>query len=423
MHIALDTPGKKRALVFGLLVLSACYFAAAALQFSAEWLASRPTLSSLRLATRLDPGNAEFHDRLARLYDLAYHDAQASAEQLRMAVYFNPHDAHYWLRLSDAYQVLGNVPAQQQAVLRAVTADPTTPDVAWVAANQFLAQGMTDKALQEFHVVMAGAPNMVNVVLRMCFKADPDPDVVLRQVLPPDPGAYFSLLEVLMSKEDTEATTRVWDGLVRLHKPIDLPPVFNYIKYLLLHKEPEEATAVWRETASLMGLNSYLPSSNNLIVNGDFSLDVLNGGFDWQYKKQPSVSLILDTTDFHAGHRSLAIAFDGPGIDDAGIFQIIAVRPNTTYQFSGYYRNGEIEGAGGPRFTFQDLYSSNVYYMSNELKYGSSWRSEAGEFTTGPDTRMLALHVTRVPAGAAIRGKLWIDDFRLVEKKPAEALF
>jgi hypothetical protein len=271
--------------------------------------------------------------------------------------------------------------------------------------------------------VMDGEPNMVNLVVRMCFKAVPNADAVLHEVLPPNPGSYLSLLEILMSKEDTDATTRVWDSLISLHKPIELPPVFNYIKYLLLHKEPEEATAVWRETASLMGLNSYLPSSNNLIVNGDFSLDVLNGGFDWQYKKQPSVSLILDTSDYHAGHRSLAIGFDGPGVDDVGIFQIIAVRPNTTYQFSGYYRNGEIEGAGGPHFSLQDLYSSNVYYLSNELKYGSSWRNEAGEFTTGPDTRMLALHVTRVPAGAAIRGKLWIDDFRLVEKKPAEALF
>jgi len=423
MQIALDTPGKKRALVFGLLVLSAGYFAAVSLQFSAEWLASRPSLSSVRLATRLDPGNAEFHDRLARLDDLAFHDARSAAEQLRMAVYLNPYDAHYWLRLSDAYQVLGDVRAQEEAVERAISADPTTPDVAWVAANQFLAQGKTDKALQEFHIVMTGAPNMVNMVLVMCFRADPNPDVVLREVLPPYPGSYFSLLERLMSKEDTEATTRVWDGLVSLHQPIELPPVFNYIKYLLLHKEPEEATAVWRETASLMGLNSYLPSSNNLIVNGDFSLDVLNGGFDWQYKKQPSVSLILDTSDFHAGHRSLAIGFDGPGVNDAGIFQIIAVRPNTTYQFSGYYRNGEIEGAGGPHFALQDLYSSNVYYLSNELKYGSSWRNEFGEFTTGPDTRMLALYVTRVPAGAAIRGKLWIDDFRLVEKQPAEARF
>ena len=53
-----------------------------------------------------------------------------------------------------------------------------------------------------------------------------------------------------------------------------------------------------------------LPARNNLIVNGDFSLDVLNGGFDWQYQKQPSVTLTLDPSDFHGGHRSLLITFE-----------------------------------------------------------------------------------------------------------------
>ena len=41
-------------------------------------------------------------------------------------------------------------------------------------------------------------------------------------------------------------------------------------------------------------------------------------------------------------------------------------------------------------------------------------------FTTDADTRMLVLRVARMPAGSPIRGKLWIDDFRLVEKSQAE---
>ena len=111
---------------------------------------------------------------------------------------------------------------------------------------------------------------------------------------------------------------------------------------------------MWRQATSLLGLNAYLPSSNNLIVNGDFHLDVLNGGFDWQYRKQSNVSLTLDTSEFHSGPRSLAIGFDGPGVDEAGIFQLVSVEPNTAYDFTGYYKNGEIEGAGAPHFVLQD---------------------------------------------------------------------
>ena len=126
------------------------------------------------------------------------------------------------------------------------------------------------------------------------------------------------------------------------------------------------------------------------------------------------------TDQTHGGHRSLAISFDGPGVVDAGVFQVITVKPNTTYQFSGHYRNGEMEGAGGLHFSLEDLYSSQSYFLSDELKFGSVWKSVSAEFTTGPETKVLVLRVQRLPAGSPLRGKIWIDDFRLVEKPVAE---
>jgi tetratricopeptide (TPR) repeat protein len=390
-------------------------------QFVADWMASRPYLGSLRTAVRLDPGNADYHHQLGRYYELAARDPFAALEQYKEAVRLNPHQAQYWLELGDAYQITGDVPKQIDAIEQGVRTDPTTPAVAWQAANLFLVQGFTEKALREFHVVMDGAPNMAGAAMQLCWRIQPDADVLLREVIPAHADSYLAFLSLMMRKEDTASAIKVWDGLIDLRQPISTQPVFDYIRYLLLHKDPDEATLAWREATALLGLNAYLPSSNNLIVNGDFHLDVLNGGFDWQYRRQSSVSLILDASEFHAGHRSLAISFDGPGVDDAGIYQLVAVHPNTTYQFSGYYKNGEIQGAGAPHFALQDLYSNYTYFLSDDLKYGSSWRDVSGEFTTGADTKVLILHVSRVPAGSAIRGKLWIDDFRLVQKSAAQA--
>ena len=143
---------------------------------------------------------------------------------------------------------------------------------------------------------------------------------------------------------------------------------------------------------------------------------MLNAGFDWQYQKQSSVTLNLDPSDFHAGRRFLQITFDGPGISEAGIYQYIPVEPNTTYDVSAYYKTGEMEGAGGPHFTVQDVYSLAVYYESDELKDAGFWKSAVGEFTTAPDCKLIVLHVRRLPAGSPIRGKLWVDDFHLVKK-------
>jgi hypothetical protein len=124
----------------------------------------------------------------------------------------------------------------------------------------------------------------------------------------------------------------------------------------------------------------------------------------------------LDPSDFHAGRRSLLVTFDGPGIMEAGIYQLVAVQPSTTYDFTGYYKTGEIEGAGGPHFTIQDMYTQAVYYESEELKDSGFWKSADGEFTTGPDCKLIVLHIRRLPAGSPMRGKLWVGDFHLIRK-------
>jgi hypothetical protein len=93
------------------------------------------------------------------------------------------------------------------------------------------------------------------------------------------------------------------------------------------------------------------------------------------------------------------------------------VRPNQRYEFSGYYKNAEIEGAGGAHFTIQDAYNRDVIYDSDDLKEAGYWKSATGEFTTGPDTKLVVLLVRRLPEGSPIRGKLWIDDFHLTAKR------
>jgi hypothetical protein len=58
-----------------------------------------------------------------------------------------------------------------------------------------------------------------------------------------------------------------------------------------------------------------------------------------------------------------------------------------------------------------------VLYDSDELKEAGFWKSATGEFTTASDCKLLILHVRRLPEGSPIRGKLWVDDFRLAVKR------
>ena len=119
---------------------------------------------------------------------------------------------------------------------------------------------------------------------------------------------------------------------------------------------------------------AYLPTADNLIVNGDFSLDILNGGFDWTYDMQNGVHLLLDPSDFREGQRSLSITFEGPGISDAGIQQLIPVHGDTAYDFTAYYKSSEFQGAGGPEIVLRDAYTRQPMFTSDPLNDADFWK-------------------------------------------------
>jgi len=417
MEIPFNSDWRKRLVIGAAALLCLIYVFVAGRLFVASIFGERPEVASLERAVRLDPGNAEYRNHLGRYYALVARDPAAAIEPYRAAVQRNSHSARYWFDLASAYQVLGDIPNQTQALENAVSADPTKPDVAWEAANFYLVQGDNQKALHEFRVVLENDPDLATLAIRLCWRITPDVDSLLRDVVPARSAAYIAFLDLLMAKQETSATAKVWAALMASSQTFELRRLYDYFQYLINHKDVDQARLVWQQAVPHFALSSYLATRSNLIVNGDFSLDVLNGGFDWQYQKQRSVTLTLDPSDFHSGPRSLQITFDGPGVIDAGIRQFIPVQPDTAYEFSAYYKNGDLEGAGGPHFTIQDAYSQAVLYDSDELKEGGFWKSASGEFTTGNDCKLLILHIRRLPEGSPIRGKLWVDDFRLVPQR------
>ena len=225
---------------------------------------------------------------------------------------------------------------------------------------------------------------------------------------------------LLMSKQETEGTIKTWDRLTRLHQKFENRYLYDYVHYLIGVHRPDAAMTAWEQSADTLGLSAYLPSEDNLVVNGDFSLDILNGGFDWTYVNRVGVKPLLDQTDFRQGRRSLSLTFEGPGIYDAGIQQLIPVHPTTTYDFSAYYKSTEFEGAGGPQIVLRDAYSGMPLWASDPLNDADFWKEVHTQVTTQNSTTLLLLAIERFPAGSPIRGKLWLDDFELSVASPPD---
>ena len=401
-------------------VLACVYLFLAGAEFAASVFASRAELPGLERAVRLSPGNADYRHRLGRYFAFVAGNPQSAIDSFRATVALNPHDAHYWFDLAAACQVSGDLAGQRAALDRALQAEPTAPDVAWEAANFFLVDGDIDRALREFRVVIENDNELAGAALHACWRVRPDPDALLRDVVPARTDSLIAFLTILTGQHETEGAVKTWERLAQLHQKFQHRYLFEYMRYLIEVHRPDAAMSAWEQSADILGLSAYLPTEDNLVVNGNFSLDILNGGFDWTYVNRDGVRPLLDPSDFRQGHRSLSLTFEGPGINDAGISQLIPVRAATTYDFSAYYKSADFEGAGGPRIVLRDAYTGAPLFASDPLNDAGFWKEIHSKVTTPDSTTLLVLAIDRFPAGSPIRGKLWLDDFELAPDNSTE---
>jgi hypothetical protein len=417
MQIELHSPLRKFSFAGACFVVVGLYLHLALRAYFAFHLAAVPDSPNLQKAIRLEPSNAEYRDLLGRNLALSGISLDEAIASYRIAVHLNPYVARYWLDLAGAYQIAGRTPEQAESVEQAAQADPTTPHVAWEAANFFLVRGDQERALRNFRVVLANDPEAVDSALQLCWRATGDANRILDRALPRRPDLYLSFLRLLISKQEVAPAENVWNHLIALNQEFSTKLAFPYFRFLIATQEVAAAQTAWQQLAVLdRSLQPYLPSRENLIVNGGLEENVLNGGFDWWYESNPHAALAIDTSEFHSGTRSLSITFDGQNPGDAGIFQFIPVKPNTDYEFSAEHRTEDIESASGPRFAIVDAYTNASYVLTDDSLGTNPWRVQHARFQTGPNTNLVLLKIVRQPAGPLIRGKLWIDDLRLVEK-------
>ena len=413
MQVELRSSATRVAACAAVLTLAASYLTLTARHVLAAHEAQFDDEVHLKRAVRLDPGNAEYADQLGRHELVAVQSPGDATTWLAAATTLNPHSAHYWMDLAIAQQSLGDTKAETDSLDRALAADSRNPVVAWNAANLYLAQGSPGRTMTLLHSVLENAPDLVNPALNTCWRVRPDAEYLLTEVVPP--AAYDSFLEFLIAKKETVSAAQVWDRIFALQEPLDRSKLLGYERFLISHREVAQASRVWQQAANLSGLAPYQPSVENLLINGDFSLPILNGGFEWMHRNIPGVELALDTNEPRSSARSLRITLDGATISEAGIMQLVPVEPNTAYEFSGSYKAEDMDGAGGMEFSITDAYKNTPLFMSDDLRDADFWKLVSGTFTTGSDTNLIALQIARVPSGIPIRGKLWIDGLHLVQ--------
>ncbi len=389
------------------------FIAWVSIDLTAKILATSLRPKRVVLASRLDPFNAAYPHILGRIAFYGRQDVPAAIEHYRAAARLNRYAARYWLDLANAQQIMAQNQQARTSLENAVAADPTNPLVSREAANYYLVIGDTQTALKLLGLTVRYDPPNARTAIDLSWRATQDARAVMNEVLPPTSDAYFLFLQVLMERRQTEAALQAWDGIIALKQSVPLDSALPYVQYLMDEGQVARAHAAW---AQIMRRDGHYADGANLVDNGGFEDDIVNGGFSWRYENSPQVGLAIDQRDAYRGRRSLLVTFAGDAVQDAGIYQFIAAEPDTAYHLSARVKTDELEGAGAPQLTIFDRSTGKQLFLSDPFPPGNAWREVGGDFRTDAGTRLLALRVVRVPGNTRIRGKLWLDDVSLVRK-------
>jgi hypothetical protein len=368
---------------------------------------------SIMHAVHLEPSDAGNHDLMGRYLLFGMGDPSAAAIEIRRAVTLNPYNASYWLDLASADLSLGAKQEEQEAIARALAVDPTTPDVAWSAANLFLFQGDVEHALSQYAVVLNHSPRLVHSSLNQCWHMLHNAERIL-PILPPEPGVYLQFLHLLISESEPAAAAQVWHSLLHLNKQFDYHDALFYVDSLLLNHEIDQAVDAWDEmAANSMELKSYR-TPGNLITNRMFSHDILNSGFDWKYTPVRGTTLSLDRSETYGlgSVQSIAIGYAGAG-DDAGLRQDVAVTPGTLYRLSAWVKSDDLQAAVGPSLDVIDSFDYKKYAETDRTLGTTDWHEISKDFRLGPEVRLVTICIQRTQTTSEIHGRFWIDNVSL----------
>lgn len=387
----------------------------------ALWYFRDPTPDRLRQAIRFDPGNPMYYAALARVSQYSP-DGPGLDEVIRLyqqATRLSPHQASYWAELGGAYELAGHTQDAQAAYERAQRLFPNSPGINWQLGNFYLRTARTRDALRAFQKVLLGNPELRRQAFDLAWRATPDADLILAEMIPAQTEILLQYLHYLTEKQRMDEAGKVWSRLLSAGLAFELQAAFPYLDALIRNQRVDELMQAWATLGERNPLQFRRRHfTYDLITNGDFESEILNGGFDWRVTPREGVVVSVDSLTFFDGTHALKIRFDGRhNLDYGQVWQYVAVKPNTSYRFVGYMRVQDITTDSGPRFQLYDPYEQAKLLLATENLVGSSgWSPQQLQFKTGPATRLVLIRVARPPSRKfdnQIAGTVWIDRLSL----------
>ena len=393
----------------------------------ARYGAEGETASRLKLAVRLEPGNPAYWYLLGRYqqYNLEEPDSALAQQSYRRAIALNPLDTDAWLDLATGYELEGKSADAREAYQQAKKSYPTSADVSWRYGNFLLRQGEQHEAYAELRRAIEADPSRAAAAFSRAYRANPDIDQILSQLLPEKQSVYVDVIEEATNAKQLAVATTVWARLVALHPHLEIREIDRLVSELLLAGEFREARRVWDQGVATMRLPPLFQTEGSVVWDPSFESNLNGYSFGWHFPPiTQGVSIDLDKSVKLSGSQSLRLSFDGkhdPNLQDACAISI--VQPATTYHFSAWIKTSEITTDQGIGFRLRSVEDYKIPVVDTRKLLGTNpWTLLDQAWTAGPGIHRIQICLVREPSDnpeVRISGTAWVDDVNLVPQ-PAE---
>jgi tetratricopeptide (TPR) repeat protein len=385
-----------------------------------HYLAS-PNFADWERASRIEPDNPEIWYRLGRFRQLDFDNADVllAISYYQRAIHLNPRSPYYKLDFASALETVGNNGEADNNFRAAQAAYPISAEVSWKYGNFLLRQNRLPEAYAEIHRAVLVDPKLIPLAVSRVWHSDPNIHLLLDQVLPDTADAYSQALTFLADAQDPTAALEVWHRLIAIDSHPDMKWVCQLTDMLMAQEKFDEAGTVWRQAVGKDSSAASTYAANSLVYDGGFETDISGGGFGWRQSDAMGADFDFDTDVKHSGGRSARLSFDGTeNLSYKDLFQFVLVSPATRYRFQGFLRTDEISTESGMRFEIVDPNNPQHLDVVTPNETGTvPWTLEQIDFTTGPQTRVIAIRLVRRPSERLdnkLRGTVWIDDVTIV---------
>jgi tetratricopeptide (TPR) repeat protein len=396
---------------------------------------SSKTAGSYSRAIQYDPSNATLWWHRGRLhhYSLQSFDITQAAGDYQRALSINPRLGEAWADLSDCYDHMNRYEEAEAALKKAFSVRRYSPQIRWQAGNFYLRRGNLPKMYECFQLASQYDPQKLDIAMDTSWKIDSEHEQILQKLIPDTLVANLKYLNFLVARGELDLARPVWQRCLNNALPADFEwkpsSAFSYIDHLLIRMRVSEALGVWKDVLrkTRPGLSDFRPAakisgaaeigSENLLWNGSFEHEILQGGFDWRYQDTEALRFRIDTANRMEGLKSLQMTFGGENIASTLLLQIAPIPEPGPHQVDFYLRTKGLTSDQMPYLVIQGYpEAEGASARSAFFPATTDWSKISVPFTANPGCKTVLLILLRDRSSKfdnRIKGSLWLDGFAL----------